>query len=83
MEFNVYLVEKTIGFKNKASSLDHDYTEDYNNHLRFQGFIMTGYHVTDGDLEIGSVYCTGELIKPIKKVSTFDGEFVGIRGFYK
>ncbi len=74
MLYNVYKVEKISGYHNKADSLDYDYTSDFEYLKKVRGYTMLDYVVTDSEFELGQVYFNGDLIKPLEKVSSFEGE---------
>ena len=74
MLYNVYKVEKISGCHKKADSLDYDYTSDFEYLKKVRGYAMLNYVVTDSELELGCVYFNGDLIKPIEKVASFEGE---------
>lgn len=74
MLYNVYKVEKISGYHNIADWLDYDYTSDFEYLKKVRGYAMLGYIVTDSEFELGRVYFNGDLIKPIEKVASFEGE---------
>lgn len=74
MLYNVYKVEKINGYHNKADSLDYDYTSDFEYLKKVRWYTMLDYVVTDSEFELGCVYFNGDLIKPIEKVASFEGE---------
>lgn len=78
MLYNVYKVEKIKNYQNKSDSLDYDYTDDFECLKKFKGYTMLDYVITDSELELGHVYFNGDLIKPLKKVSSFEGERIQI-----
>ena len=78
MLYNVYKVEKINSYHNKADSIDYDYTSDFEYLKKLRGYAMLDYVVTDSEFELGRVYFNGDLIKPIEKVSSFEGERVQV-----
>lgn len=74
MLYNVYKVEKISGCHNKADSVDYDYTSDFESLKKVRGYTMLDYVVTDSEFELGRVYFNGNLIKPLEKVASFEGE---------
>lgn len=74
MLYNVYKVEKINGYHNKADSLDYDYTSDFEYLKKVRWYTMLDYVVTDSEFELGCVYFNGDLIKPLEKVASFEGE---------
>lgn len=79
MNFNVYLVERIDGYTNKGESISYDYTKDFEDLKAERGYIKEDYFVTDSEYELGNVYFCGDLIKAIKKITSFDGEAVGVK----
>lgn len=78
MLYNIYKVEKIKNYQNKSDSLDYDYTDDFEVLKKFKGYTMLDYVITDSEFELGQVYFNGDLIKPLEKVSSFEGERIQI-----
>lgn len=78
MLYNIYKVEKISSYYNKADSVDYDYTSDFEYLKKVRGYTMLDYAITDSEFELGQVYFNGDLIKPLEKVSSFEGERVQI-----
>ena len=74
MLYNVYKVEKISDCHKKADSLNFDYTSYFEYLKKVRGYAMLDYVVTDSEFELGCVYFNGDLIKPIEKVASFEGE---------
>ena len=83
MPLHIYKVEKIEGFTNTATSIEHDYTPDFEEYRQANGFVKIDYYITDTpDLEIGQVYCAGKfLIKPIEYVLSFENEPISLKFF--
>ena len=79
MKLYVYEVEKIDDYKNDAATIDYDYTADFEEIKKIRGYIKIDYYITDTeDLKTGECYFTGDIIKVIRKVTSFDGE-IGLR----
>lgn len=74
MLYNVYKVEKISGCHKKADLLDFDYTSYFEYLKKVRGYTILDYVVTDSEFELGCAYFNGDLIKPIEKVASFEGE---------
>lgn len=76
MKLHIYKVEKIEGFTNTVTSIEHDYTPDFEECRKARGFVKVDYYITDTpDLEIGQVYCAGKnLIKPLEYILAFENE---------
>ena len=74
MNYNVYKVEKVDNYINTADTLDYDYAKDFEYLKAYRGYIMQDYVISDSEFELGKVYFNGDLIKPIAKVASFEGE---------
>lgn len=71
MTYYVYRVEKVTDCKNNATSLEHDYSEDFERYTKLRGYVKLDYYITDSsDLKPGEVYFRGvQLEKQIRKLS--------------
>lgn len=78
MNYNVYKVEKVGNYINTADTIDYDYTKDFEYLKGYRGYVMLDYVISDSELELGQVYFNGDLIKPIAKVASFEGEPITI-----
>ena len=74
MNYNVYRVEKVNDYQNKGDSLDYNYSKDFEELRKLRGYVTKDYIISDSEFEIGHVYFNGDLIKPLEKVSSFEGE---------
>ena len=74
MNYNVYKVEKVGNYINTADTIDYDYAKDFEYLKAYRGYIMQDYVISDSEFELGQVYFNGDLIKPIAKVASFEGE---------
>ena len=74
MNYNVYKVEKVGNYINTADTIDYDYAKDFEYLKAYRGYIMQDYVISDSQFEVVKVYVNGELIKPIAKVASFDGD---------
>lgn len=74
MFYNVYKVEKISDCRKKADLLNFDYTSYFEYLKKVRGYTTLDYVVTDSEFELGCVYFNGDLIKPIEKVASFEGE---------
>ena len=78
MNYNVYRVEKVNNYQNKGDSLDYNYSKDFEELRKLRGYVTKDYIISDSEFEIGQVYFNGDLIKPLEKVSSFEGEPIGV-----
>lgn len=78
MKYNIYKVESINEYKNKGNNLEYDYSKDFENIKKYRGYIKIDYIITDSELEIEKIYFNGNLIKPIKKISSFEEEQIKI-----
>ncbi len=74
MNYNVYRVEKVNDYQNKGDLLDYNYSKDFEELRKLRGYVTQDYVITDSEFELGHVYFNGDLIKPLEKVSSFEGE---------
>ena len=74
MNYNVYKVEKVDNYINNADTLDYDYAKDFEYLKAYRGYAIQDYVISDSEFELGQVYFDGDLIKPIEKVASFEGE---------
>ena len=80
MKLYVYKVEKVDNVKNTATTIDHDYTSDFNELVKIRGYVKIDYFITDtSDLKENEVYFTGNLIKIIEKVTEFENEPIKLK----
>ena len=80
MKYYVYKVEKVEDYRNAAATLDYDYTRDFNELKRIREYVKIDYYITDTpDLKPNKVYCAGDLIKVIERVTEFDGEPIQLK----
>lgn len=78
MNYNVYKVEKVDNYINTADTLDYDYAKDFEYLKAYRGYVTQDYVISDSEFELGQVYFNGDLIKPIAKVVSFEGEPITI-----
>ena len=74
MNYNIYKVEKVDNYINTADTLDYDYAKDFEYLKAYRGYAIQDYVISDSEFELGQVYFDGDLIKPIAKVASFEGE---------
>ena len=74
MNYNDNKVEKVGNYINTADTIDYDYAKDFEYLKAYRGYIMQDYVISDSEFELGQVYFDGDLIKPIAKVASFEGE---------
>lgn len=79
MQYYVYKVEKIECYTNTATTIDYDYTKDFNELKNIREYYKLDYFITDSKLENDEVYFTGDLIKIIEKVAEFEGEPITIK----
>lgn len=78
MNYNIYKVEKVDNYINTADTLDYDYAKDFEYLKAYRGYAIQDYVISDSEFELGHVYFDGDLIKPIAKVASFEGELATI-----
>ena len=80
MKLYVYKVEKVEDWENTAETIDHDFTNDFNELVKIRGYVKNDYYITDtSDLKENEVYFTGDLIKIIEKVTEFENEPIALK----
>ena len=80
MKLYVYKVEKVEDYINRASTLDYDYSKDFDELVKIRGYVKTDYYITDtSDLQPNEIYFTGDIIKVIEKVTEFENDGIGLK----
>lgn len=80
MKLYVYKVEKVEDYINRASTIDYDYSKDFDELVKIRGYVKIDYYITNtSDLQPNEVYFTGDIIKVIEKVTEFENEGIGLK----
>lgn len=73
-KLNLYKVQAVTDYVNEASSIEHDYSTDFEQLVKLRGYVNIKYYVTDSDLEVGEVYFNGDIIRVLELVTSFENE---------
>lgn len=80
MKLYVYKVEKVEDYTNRASTIDYDYSKDFEELVKIRGYVKTDYYITDtSDMKPNEIYFTGDIIKVIEKVTEFENDGIGLK----